>query len=99
MRPDGVSMLRTVKAACWPLVAQLCEGPATQASFNASAHAEEQTSTGFPPTATQIRLPPSGPSHAAQVLSPTFILQCDPTQTESRKPERDPLSLPGSLAT
>src|ERR1700728_2440621 len=88
MRPEGVSMLRTVKAACWPLTAQqLREGPATQASFNASAHAEEQTSTGFPPTATQMRLPPSGPSHAAQVLSPTFILQCDP-QSKRRQENR-----------
>src|ERR1700722_2662557 len=99
MRPEGVSMLRTVKAACLPLVAQLCEGPATQASFNASAHAEEQTSTGFPPTATQMTMLPSGQSHAAQVLSPTFVLPCDAMQAHSRKQQRDPLPLPGSLAT
>src|ERR1700727_1617276 len=98
MRPDGVSMLRTGKAACRPLMAQLREGPATQASFSASAHADEQTSTGFPPTATQMRLPPSGPSHAAQVLSPTFVLQSDALQ-EVRETAIDPLPLPGSLAT
>src|ERR1700722_12385178 len=99
MRPEGVSMLRTVKAACWPLMAQRWGSPATQASFNASAHAEEQTSTDFPPTATQMRLPLSGPSHAAQVLSPTFVLPCDAMQVNSRKQERDPRPLPGSLAT